>query len=134
MGTLGSYHYVEHFDTIYSPMTDWEDLIYELVIVDDNGNICFSANKKRGNDSTEHLSGVLTNVPTTEQGELKSRARGRRYGSSPWYTQRINFDGTGIRPLKTSLPNKTLFDLQGRPVTHPKEGIYIQNGKKVLLK
>ncbi|MBO4444658.1 MAG: hypothetical protein J5814_07850 [Bacteroidaceae bacterium] len=128
------YRYEEYRDTVYSPITDWEDLIGEIEIVDDNGNVCFSANKKRGKESSEHLSGVLTNVPSTEQGELKSRTNGRRFGTSPWNTQRISFDGTGIRPLKTSLPNKTLFDLQGRPVSHPKEGIYIQNGKKVLIK
>ena len=129
----GSYHYAEHFDTIYSPITDWEDLIYEIVIVDDNGNECFSAKRKRGDGNTEHLSGTLSNVPTSEQGELKSRTNGRRYGSSPWYTQRINFDGTGIRPLKPSSQSNTLFDLQGRQVTTPSKGIYIKEGKKVLV-
>lgn len=126
--------YEEHRDTVYSPITDWEDLIYEIEIVDDNGNECFSAKRKRGDGNTEHLSGTLSNVPTSEQGELKSRTNGRRFGSSPWYTQRINFDGTGIRPLKPSSQNTTLFDLQGRPVTNPQKGIYVKEGKKVLVK
>ncbi|MBO7468403.1 MAG: hypothetical protein J6T94_12085 [Bacteroidaceae bacterium] len=129
-----SCHYEEHFDTVYSPITDWEDLIYEIEIVDDNGNECFSAKRKRGDGNTEHLSGTLSNVPTSEQGELKSRTNGRRYGSSPWYTQRINFDGTGIRPLKPSSQSNTLFDLQGRQVTTPSKGIYVKEGKKVLVK
>lgn len=128
------YRYEEYRDTVYSPITDWEDLISEIEIVDDNGNVCFSASKKRGKESSEHLSGVLTNVPSTEQGELKSRTNGRRFGTSSWSTQRISFDGTGIRPLETPPSRSTYFDLQGRPVTHPKEGIYIQNGKKVMIK
>ena len=30
--------------------------------------------------------------------------------------------------------NQQLFDLFGRPVSHPQKGVYIQNGRKILIK
>ena len=31
-------------------------------------------------------------------------------------------------------PNTTLYDLQGRQVTTPRQGLYIRNGKKIIIK
>ena len=42
---------------------------------------------------------------------------------------------TGVEDLNTNVKLRdSLFDLQGRKVTNPQKGIYIQNGKKVALK
>ena len=45
-------------------------------------------------------------------------------------------DITGIIEVNTNLTNKTsdAFDLQGRKVENPKKGLYIVNGKKVVIK
>lgn len=50
-----------------------------------------------------------------------------------------NFDTsqtTGITAVMTSEPSKdsAVYDLSGRRVTEPSHGIYIQNGKKVMVK
>lgn len=43
---------------------------------------------------------------------------------------------TGIRETATSPQQREqqFYDLQGRPVSHPQKGIYIQNNKKVIIK
>ena len=40
---------------------------------------------------------------------------------------------TGIRDVERGELNvERVYDLQGRQVSHPKEGLYIRNGKKVI--
>ena len=49
----------------------------------------------------------------------------------------IDFGGaTGISEIKTmrNAENEIFFDLQGRKVAQPAKGLYIQNGRKVILK
>ncbi|MBO7119695.1 MAG: leucine-rich repeat domain-containing protein [Bacteroidaceae bacterium] len=42
---------------------------------------------------------------------------------------------TGVEDLNANVKLRdSLFDLQGRKVTNPQKGIYIQNGKKILVK
>lgn len=44
-------------------------------------------------------------------------------------------DGTtGIKNLKVGVEDNVYYDLQGRRVLYPKKGIYILNGKKVIIK
>lgn len=127
-------HYVEYHDTIYSPIPDDDELDYDFEIHDDDGNLVFSSRRKGDKGSTEHLNGTLTNVPQSQQGDLKSRTSGMRYGASPWKSQRVNFGPTGIRPLDAAPANNTYYDLTGRPAEETSKGILIKNGKKVLVK
>jgi len=132
------FHTVEYRDTILSPIPDGDELYFDFEIVDDEGNVVFSSRRKGGKGSTEHVSGVLTNVPQSQQGDLKSRTSGMRYGESPWRSQRVNFGPTGIRPTPTPNPSPEgkggWFDLTGRSVDGTQRGIYIRNGKKVLIR
>lgn len=43
---------------------------------------------------------------------------------------------TGINEATTPLQQRELqfYDLQGRPVSHPQKGVYIQNNKKIIIK
>jgi hypothetical protein len=47
----------------------------------------------------------------------------------------INFDDetTGINNVNVN-HNDNCYDLQGRRVAQPKKGLYIQNGKKLIIK
>ena len=129
------FHTVEYCDTILSPIPDDDDLTCEIEIIDDKGNLVFSTRRKGGKGNTEHLSGVLTNVPQSQQGDLKSRVTARRYGESPWRSQRVNFNLSGIASPQLSPEWKgDWFDLTGRPVDGTQRGIYIRKGKKVLIK
>ena len=128
------FHEQEYRDTILSPIPEGDDLTYDFEIYDDEGNLLYS-NKRRGNKgSTEHLSGTLTNVPQSQQGDLKSRTTGMRFGESPWKSQRVNFGVTGIRPIDAAPASNTYYDLTGRPASETRKGILIKNGKKVLVK
>lgn len=41
---------------------------------------------------------------------------------------------TGIRDITTTLNPHQFYTLDGRLVTHPSKGVYIQNGNKVVIK
>ena len=41
---------------------------------------------------------------------------------------------TGITTIETTTDSNAIYDLQGRRVTNPAKGIYIVNGKKVIIK
>ena len=56
-------------------------------------------------------------------------------GVTAWGYKYEDGSGTGIMNIKAdSYGADYLFDLQGRKVSVPKKGLYIQNGKKVLIK
>ena len=56
-------------------------------------------------------------------------------GVTAWGYKYEDGSGTGIMNIKAdSYGEDYLFDLQGRKVSVPKKGLYIQNGKKVLIK
>jgi hypothetical protein len=48
----------------------------------------------------------------------------------------INFDGdaTGIESIRLNGTDDAIYDLQGRKVMNPAKGLYIVNGKKVVVK
>ena len=48
---------------------------------------------------------------------------------------RLGGSANGIQPIANeSQQMEQLFDLQGRPISHPQKGLYIQNNKKVIIK
>lgn len=56
-------------------------------------------------------------------------------GVTAWGYKYEDGSGTGIMSIKAdSYGEDYLFDLQGRKASVPKKGLYIQNGKKVLIK
>ena len=128
------FHEQEYRDTILSPIPEGDDLTYEFEIYDDEGNLLYSSKRKGDKGSSEHLSGTLTNVPKSQQGDLKSRTTGMRFGESPWKSQRVNFGVTGIRQLDASSASNSLYDLTGRPTDETRKGIYIKDGKKIWVR
>lgn len=56
--------------------------------------------------------------------------------SAPELTIVFGGEATGISEIKTmrNAENEIFFDLQGRKVAQPAKGLYIQNGRKVILK
>ena len=43
-------------------------------------------------------------------------------------------DVTAVNEVKTTNNTNVVFDLQGRRITQPTKGLYIVNGKKVIIK
>ncbi|MDO5461580.1 MAG: family 20 glycosylhydrolase [Bacteroidales bacterium] len=58
------------------------------------------------------------------------------WGASVWTLEKSSVEvETGISELKGENGNvKTMYDLQGRKIENPTKGIYIINGKKILVK
>jgi hypothetical protein len=52
-----------------------------------------------------------------------------RFVSAKYYT-----DGIAETPQITNLKYQTVYDLQGRNVENAKRGLYIQNGRKYIVK
>jgi hypothetical protein len=50
------------------------------------------------------------------------------------YGYEVSIDATGINAIRKEAENGKVFDLNGRQVKNPSKGIYIINGKKVLVK
>ena len=48
----------------------------------------------------------------------------------------LNLDGdvTAIKNIKVGTEDNIYYDLQGRRVLYPTKGLYIVNGKKVIIK
>ena len=70
----------------------------------------------------------------------KNLAANRAYMRIPVQNARefigINFDGdaTGIEGIRLNGADDAIYDLQGRKVMNPAKGLYIVNGKKVVIK
>ena len=55
--------------------------------------------------------------------------------NSMWTVVRVEENNTGVEEVETKDEEvKTIYDLQGRKIENPTTGIYIINGKKVLVK
>ena len=54
--------------------------------------------------------------------------------ASRWYLEATDYVPTSVEEVLADMPDDApIFDLQGRPVTHPTSGIYIRGGQKVLF-
>lgn len=99
------------------------------------GPVVFEENKSIllvGEGSTLYYpeAGAFTNAQRAyfqleglEVGTVESNAIGLRFG-----------DATGINNVLTPASDATYYDLSGRRVAEPTKGIYIVNGKKVVIK
>ena len=52
--------------------------------------------------------------------------------ATEWAITTINLD-TSISPTVAPSTDAPYYDLQGRPVAHPTRGIYIRDGRKVVM-
>lgn len=73
--------------------------------------------------------------PTVDTSEMKIKIESLKGGTAVYY---FNLHYTtvtdGIETLHTkAIENNAIYDLQGRRVKNPQHGIYIVNGKKVIL-
>lgn len=51
-----------------------------------------------------------------------------------WMNDTINGKSTGIMNIETDEADKTYYNLQGQRVASPRHGLYIKDGKKIILK
>ncbi len=82
------------------------------------------------------MAGKFVHVTETAVKMNPYRAYMEMEGSASSRDFDLMLDGvpTGIRNIKVGTDNNVYYDLSGRRVLYPKKGMYIMNGKKVIIK
>lgn len=72
------------------------------------------------------------NVQASANGYVQSTTKAAMWNLIP--VGRYNLGGMGIKPVVPVSTDGVYYDLLGRPVTNPSAGIYIHDGKKVIIR
>ena len=70
----------------------------------------------------------------TNRAYLKSTAETAEVGGDVRMSFRFDDEQTGIKNVSTEVENGAVYNLNGMKVAQPKKGLYIQNGKKYVVK
>ena len=120
-----------------------------FLMLDADGNeyfFTYTYEDKDGNELPFNVLRLVTETPITAAGtytlyieDLSIMLSGSFSEGMPSYQYTFTFDGskitTGINNIETENAAKTIYDLTGRKIENiTKAGIYIVNGKKVLVK
>lgn len=156
-GTLGFTAVTElaagHPYIVYVPAAITDDIVlYNVAVSAVNpvntvrGDACFrgtygpiAAGEWTKTADTDVVYGVTSDGKVQKAGATAAMKGFRAYFDIPANVEaRLNFfdETTGISEMKAmrNVENETVFDLQGRRVAQPTKGLYIVNGKKVVLK
>lgn len=106
----------------------------KTVSADDNGWYAFSSGKfsLQTTNSIGHTLPPMRFYLTITDADGNSISSAKNYQINMF----VDDDPTGISGVETNVEpvNEVIYDLQGRSVTNPSKGIYIINGKKVIIK
>ena len=116
---------------IYSRAPAWMRYTMELRITDSEGTELYTG-EMQCNAYGECQFNVSFACPTNNIIHIYSRSIDMFGRATEWAVTTINLD-TSISPTVASNTDVPYYDLQGRPIAHPTRGIYIRNGKKVIL-
>ena len=114
---------------IYSRAPAWMRYTMELKITDTEGTVLYE-DAKQCSAYGECRFDVSFACPTNNIIHIYSRSIDMFGRATEWAVTTFNLD-TSISPIVA--PNTPYYDLQGRPVANPTRGIYIRNGRKVVL-
>lgn len=105
---------------------NWYSKTFTLHADDDYVNFVFST----GSGSPQTVN--VEDVNTTKFYEISTT----KDGNAHYYVNDVTAQHTGIDAvsLQESATKPGIYDLQGRSVTNPTKGLYIINGKKVIIK
>ena len=136
-------------------MTDWvddgvkEELILEkneeaeegveeyIITLDFEANAQFKIVKPEGEDYVWYPDGNNNNYVIEEAGNYTVYFRPNGDGGSDWHygvIYVVNNTTTGINALNANTQNAVIYNLAGQKVMKAQKGLYIVNGKKVLVK
>ena len=100
---------------------------------DQSTAVVFKANYL--NDGRIYFSTLDGTAYLTLNSEYKVVCTTELLDNSMWTVIRLESNNTGVEEVKGENGNvKTIYDLQGRKVDIPTKGLYIIDGKKVLVK
>ena len=116
---------------IYSRAPAWMRYTMELRITDSEGTELY-AGEMQCSAYGECQFNVSFACPTNNIIHIYSRSIDMFGRATEWAITTINLD-TSISPTVAPNTDTPYYDLQGRPVAHPTRGMYIRNGRKVIL-
>ena len=116
---------------IYSRAPAWMRYTMELRITDSEGTELYTG-EMQCSAYGECQFNVSFACPADNIIHIYSRSIDMFGRATEWAVTTINLD-TSIDPIVTPNTDAPYYDLQGRPVAHPTRGIYIKNGRKVVL-
>ena len=116
---------------IYSRAPAWMRYTMELRITDIEGTVLYE-DAKQCSAYGECRFDVSFACPANNIIHIYSRSIDMFGRATEWAVTTINLD-TSISPIVAPNTDTPYYDLQGRPVANPTRGIYIRNGRKVVL-
>lgn len=118
---------------IYSRAPAWMRYTVELEITDTEEALLF-ADSKECTAYEDCEFDVTFTSPENNIVYVRSRSIDQYDRASEWAVETVNLD-TAIDSIIIPTTNDApYYDLQGRKVAHPTRGIYIRNGRKVIVK
>ena len=116
---------------IYSRAPAWMRYTMELRITDSEGTELYTG-EMQCSAYGECQFNVSFACPANKIIHIYSRSIDMFGRATEWAITTINLD-TSISPTVAPSTDTPYYDLQGRPVANPTRGIYIRNGRKVIL-
>ena len=116
---------------IYSRAPAWMRYTMELRITDSEGTELYTG-EMQCSAYGECQFNVSFACPANKIIHIYSRSIDMFGRATEWAITTINLD-TSISPIVAPNTDAPYYDLQGRPVANPTRGIYIRNGRKVVM-
>ena len=116
---------------IYSRAPAWQRYTMELKVTDSQETVLFEDAQECNAEEGCVFEVALSAYPEDGVVYLHSRSTDMFNRSTEWSTRTASL--TGIEQVEVLDQNAPYYDLQGRPVANPTRGIYIRNGRKVVV-
>ena len=116
---------------IYSRAPAWMRYTMELRITDTEGTELYTGEMQCSAYGECQFNASFAS-PANNIIHIYSRSIDMFGRATEWAVTTFNLD-TSIDPIVAPNTDAPYYDLQGRPVAHPTRGIYIKNGRKVVL-
>ena len=117
---------------IYSRAPAWQYYTVEVVVTDCHADTLYTASQEcRAHGQCDFVI-ELPYYPDGGYVYLHSRSIDMFGRATEWAVLKVQVDTAIDELLQSGTPN-VYYDLQGRPVANPTRGIYIRNGRKVVL-
>ena len=122
-------------DYIYSPAPEWQEYTIEVQVTNDDGIAYYGGKWKCKADGQCDLVIELTKTSDRNYVYLLSRSTGLHGATSDWARTKVELTrgDAGITTPVSGNSTTPYYDLMGREVTHPTRGIYIKDGRKVMI-
>ena len=116
---------------IYSRAPAWMRYTVEIKVTDSKGGTLYTEKKQCSAYEECHFETTLTSFPEDGIVYVYSRSIDQYGNASDWTMQRIHL--MSIDNIAVPESHSSYYDLTGRKVTHPTRGIYIKDGRKVIV-